>query len=219
MNRRSERVPGSMYTTEARKRSAWCSLAFVASVLIMVGFFGPWVAHRTAALTVTGYELSEFAKFFPQVQSGTVPVRRGLFITPLLASAISMALIINRSTKGIVWRLAATALIAVIAASTLPPFQAILAAEYRLQLILVTACVLLTMSTALTRRLSEHSRGALLAALAAGGAAPALWQARLLHPLVSQLYGSAVRPGWGVVVCGIGFVALLLTAARRTVRS
>ena len=38
-------------------------------MLAIVGYLGPWVPHKTAALTVTGLELAEFAKFFPQVQA------------------------------------------------------------------------------------------------------------------------------------------------------
>lgn len=218
MTSHSGRATRSLYTTEAGKGSTLCSVPFAASILMMVGFFGPWVAHRTAAMTVTGYELSEFAKFFPEVQSGSVPVTRALFTTPLLASAISTSLIINRSTKGSLWRLPATVLLAVISASTLPPFQAILDPQYHLQLILVTVCVVLIASTMLTRRLSERSRSALLAVLATAGAAPAAWQARQLYPLVCKVYGATIWPGWGIWVCAIGTLLLLFTGVRKTVR-
>ncbi|HEY68130.1 MAG TPA: hypothetical protein G4N97_07665, partial [Thermoflexia bacterium] len=62
-------------------------------VLVIAGYFGPWVGHKTAALTVTGPELSEFAKLFPQVQGGVVPVIRALFLTPLVAAAILLGLL------------------------------------------------------------------------------------------------------------------------------
>ena len=218
MTSHSGRPTRSLYTTEARKGSTLCSLPFAGSILMMVGFFGPWVAHRTTAMTVTGYELSEFAKFFPQVQSGSVPVRRALFTMPLLASAISMSLIINHSTRGPLWRLPATVLVAVIATSTLPPFQAILDPQYHLQLILVSACILLTVGTILTRRLSERSRSALLAVLATAGAASAAWQARLLYPLVRTVYGAAIWPGWGMWACATGSLLLFFTGVRKALR-
>ena len=61
---------------------------FLGLVLILVGYFGPWVPHRTAALAVTGLELAEFAKFFPQVQGGVVSITRELFYLPLVVAFI-----------------------------------------------------------------------------------------------------------------------------------
>lgn len=209
----------ALFTTEARRTSTLCSLQFLGSVLVVVGFFGPWVAHRTAALTVTGYELSEFAKFFPQIQSGTVPVRRALFITPLLAGAISLALVVHRSGRGSLLRLGATALTALLALVALPPFQAILEPQYRAQLILIAGALLLTLATPLARQLSEHARGVLLLLLTLMGAVPALWQTVLLRPLVAQLYQTVIWPGWGFIVCVIGFLMLLAAGVRSIARA
>ncbi len=214
MNSHSSQMRRSLFTTEARKESALCSLHFIGSVLIVIGFFGPWLAHRTAALTVTGYELSEFAKFFPQVRGGVVPVRRALFVTPLLAAAVSLALVIHRSSKSSLLRLGVTALTTLLGLVALPPFQAMLEPQYRLQLILVLVGLLLTLLTPLTRQLSEQVRGVLLLLLALVGAVPVLWQAILLHPLVAELYGAPIWPGWGFIVCAIGFPLLLLAGLR-----
>ncbi len=215
----SDQVMRSLFTTEARRESALCSLQFIGSVLIVIGFFGPWVAHKTAALTVTGYELSEFAKFFPQVRGGTVPVKRALFITPLLAAAISLALVAQRSDRSTLSQLAGAALAALLNLATLPPFQAFLEPHYRMQLILVAGGVLMTLTAPLARQLSERARGILLLLLTLMGIAPACWQAILLHPLVAELYRRPVRPGWGLIVCTIGFLILLLASLRDIVRT
>jgi len=215
---RANRAPRAPYRTENRQGSSICSLQFVAALLMVVGFFGPWIAHKTAALTVTGYELSEFAKFFPQIQGGAVPVRRGLFVMPLLAGTVSLALVVNCSRATPVWRFAATGLLTVVATSVVPPFQAISAPPYRLQLAIVAAGVILTVASLLTPRLSERTRGALLATLALAGSAPALWQSVLLHPLASNLYGVTTRPGWGVLTCVAGAAMLLFVGARRAVQ-
>ena len=214
MKDRSTEMRRVLFTTEARRASALCSLHFLGSVLVAIGFFGPWVAHKTAALTVTGYELSEFAKFFPEVQSGVVPVRRGLFITPLLCAAISLALVIHRSDKGLLVRLVATALAVLLPLAALPPFQAISEPQYRLQLMLVGLGVLLALVTPLIHHVSGAIRGLLLSLLALSGAVPALWQAVLLRPLVAALYGTVVWPGWGLLVCAIGFAMLLIAGLR-----
>lgn len=218
MKRHSRRATRSLFTTEARKSPALCSLEFLAGVLIVAGFFGPWLAHRAAALAVTGYELSEFAKFFPQVQGGTVPVTRALFLTPLLAGAISLALVIHRSSLGALWRLGAMALTAMLCLTALPPFQYILAPDYRMQLILVAGGALLAVAAPLARRLSERLRGILFSLLAVAGAVPALRQVVLLRPLAASLYGSPILPGWGLVTCATGFFALLIAGLRGMTR-
>lgn len=222
MKDRANETRRALFTTEARKQSTMCNLQFLGSVLIVVGFFGPWVAHETAALTVTGYEMSEFAKFFPRVQGGVVPVRRALFITPLLAADVSLALALAtnlRPSRGPILRFGITALAVPLTLVALPPFQAILEPQYRLQLILVAATALLALTTPLARQLSEHVRGTLLLLLALVGAAPAFWQAILLRPLVGAVYQTVIWPGWGFIVSIIGFLMLLLAGARSVLRS
>lgn len=219
MRSHTEQATRSLFTTEARKESALCSLQFIGSVLVVIGFFGPWVAHKTAALTVTGYELSEFAKFFPQVRGGTVPVRRALFVTPLLAAFVSLALVIQRSGRGRFLRIAGAVLAALLGLVALPPLQALLEPGYRLQLALVAGGVLLTLTTPLARQLSEQVRGILVLLLALVGAVPALWQAVSLRPLVTELYSGPVWPGWGLIVCAIGFLTLTIAGLRSTLSS
>lgn len=199
-----------IFTTGARREPVLCSAQFVACVLIIVGFFGPWVAHETAALTVTGYELSEFAKFFPQVQAGVVPVKRALLVVPLLAASISLALVVQRSSAPPLLRFGATASAALLGLFVLPPYQAFLEPAYRLQLILVAVGLLLVLLTPVARQLSERVRGGLFLLLALSAAVSALWQVVVLRPLVIDLYGPPIWPGWGFVVCAIGLLLLLL---------
>jgi hypothetical protein len=183
-------------------------------VLITVGFFGPWVPHKTAALTVTGFELSEFAKFFPQVQGGVVPVRRAFFVAPLLAALISLALVVQRSNARPLLRWAMMALAVLLGLFVLPPYQSFFEPAYRLQLIIVAVALLLILLAPLARQLSERVRGVLMLLLVLSAAVPTTWQAVLLRPLVAALYGARIWPGWGLVVCVIGFLLLLLAGLR-----
>lgn len=203
-----------LFATRARREAILCSLEFVASVLIIVGFFGPWVAHATAALTVTGYELSEFAKFFPQVQGGVVPVRRALFVAPLLAALVSLALVVQRPSARPLLRLAAMVLAVVLGLFVLPPYQSFLEPAYRLQLILVAIGLLLVLLTPLARQVSERVRGGLFLLPALTATVSASWQVVLLRPLVVELYGAPVWPGWGFVVSAIGLLLLLFAGLR-----
>jgi len=177
-------------------------------VLVIAGYFGPWVGHKTAALTVTGPELSEFAKLFPQVQGGVVPVIRALFLTPLVAAAILLGLLANqlinrqiskstnrqisKSTNQQISkstnRLPRTLLMlvaALFALAALPPYQYLLAPEYRGHLVLAAGGLLLVLLT--------------------------LWQFVLLHPLVVALYDEPLGLGWGLVVCVVGFALVLIS--------
>ena len=187
-------------------------------VLVIAGYFGPWVGHKTAALTVTGPELSEFAKLFPQVQGGVVPVIRALFLTPLVAAAILLGLLanqlINRQISKSTNRLPRTFLTlvaALFALAALPPYQYLLAPEYRGHLVLAAGGLLLVLLTPFAGRLPRRARSVLTALLALAGAVPALWQFVLLHPLVVALYDEPLGLGWGLVVCVVGFALVLIS--------
>lgn len=194
---------------------ALCGTQLIAGLVVVIGFLGPWVAHETAGLTVTGYEMSEFAKFFPQVQSGVVPVRRALFVTPLLAAVISIALVARQSDKGLRFRVSVTVLAGLISLAVLPPHQSILERDYRLQLIIVAVTMLCLGGTVVTPQLPRRVHGALACLVALAGYLPALWQYILFRPLIVDLYQASVPPGWGLIVCGIGLVLLLGTGLRQ----
>jgi hypothetical protein len=59
--------------TQVRLRTArWETLILLG--LALVGYWGPWLIHPSAALTLNGYELSEWATFLPQVRDGSLPL-------------------------------------------------------------------------------------------------------------------------------------------------
>lgn len=192
-------------------------------ILMLAGYFGPWVPHKTAALTVTGFELAEFAKFFPQVQGGMASINRELFYLPLVTALILLALLAGRSALRLV-RLVVPLFLAALLLVALFPYSIVDAVrqaiathapfapdpQYTGQLALVVTAVVLTLLTPLARRLPRRAWGIVLALLALVGAVPALWQFALFRPLVVALYDEPLRIGWGPVACGAGF-ALLLT--------
>lgn len=179
-------------------------------VLAVVGAFGPWVGHKTAALTVTGFELAEFAKFFHQVQGGVVPVVRVLFLAPVVAAAVLLGLLANQPARRLsAWTVVLTLMAALLALAALPPYEYLLTADYRFHLVMALGGGALTLLTLLASRLPWRAWGVAVALLAWGGIVPAVYQFALLRPLVDELYGAPVRLGWGLVVCAIGFALLL----------
>jgi len=200
--------------------------------LVVVGYFGPWIPHKTVALTVTGFELAEFAKFFPQVQGGVVPIHRVLFYSPFVAALFLLALVAGRSAIRPVRLIvplfaAAVLLVALLPYSVVGGLRQALTSrspfvpdpEYTEQLAILFVGVVLVLLTPLAGRFSRRARAILVALLALVGAVPALWQFVLLHPLVAALYHARLGPGWGLIGCMVGFALLLISAVFTAVSS
>jgi hypothetical protein len=178
-------------------------------VLALVGYFGPWVYHRTAALTVTGFELSWFSKFFPQVGSGVVSIQRERFFVPIVVAGLLWGLWINRlAERPILHRVLLTGLAELLFVLALPPYDFFLTPEYRRQLLLVAGGMALIPLTLLGRVLPGRVWGGLFALLSLAGGGPALMQFLRLRPLVVSLYGGPVGLGWGAIACVTGFGVL-----------
>ena len=171
----------------------------------LVGFFGPWIPHKTAALTVTGFELSELAKFFPEVQTGAVRLVRFLFLAPLIAVALLLGMWVHAHSSRRAVRVLVTGFAALLALAALPPYESLLVPEYAGQLRLALGGTLLVLLTPLTRPLRGRPRRVPVALLALVGPLGALSQFATLRPLVSALYRQPLGLGWGLVACMAGF--------------
>ncbi|MFL7793454.1 MAG: hypothetical protein AB8I69_15040 [Anaerolineae bacterium] len=181
--------------------ASW-GLAFVGICLAIVGYFGPWIPHKAAALTVTGSELSWFSKPFG------LPSRE-LFVLPLIAAGVVFSLTAQRYIARPLARFGVVVLgILVILAST-PIYDSIFSPEYRRQLILMAVGGVLVVLTLFAPRLPHRVWGVLIVLLALG-ILPALWQFAAFQPRVAALYKGAIGVGWGLIVCLIGFALLLV---------
>jgi hypothetical protein len=187
---------------ESKSPIAGRGLAFLGVCLAVVGYFGPWIPHKTAALTVTGSELSWFAKPFAQVT-------RELFVLPLIAAAVLLGLIAQRFVTRFLARLGAVVLSFLVILASTPVYDSILTPEYRGQLILMAVGGGLVVLTLFTSWLPCRVWGGLIALLALVGILPTLWQFAAFHPRVAALYDSVLGVGWGLVACVMGFVLLL----------
>jgi hypothetical protein len=171
--------------------------------LVVVGYFGSWIPHETAALTVPGSELSWFAKSFSEVT-------RELFVLPLIAAGVILSLTVQRHVTRPLARLGAVVLgVLVILAST-PVYDSIASPEYRGQLVLMAIGGVLVALTFFTPRLPRRVWGGLIVLLALVGILPALWQFAAFHPRVAALYGDGLGVGWGLIVCAVGFTLVLV---------
>ena len=187
-------------------------LALLGVMIGALGYFGPWVPHPSAALQVTGFELSEFAKFFPQVQGGVVIVHRYLFRAPWVSIVAALGLMVNRpwARRRLATHLGMTLLLSGLVLIALPPYEYLFDPSYRHQLMLVLGGALLTTMTMFATFLPRRVWGATLLLIALGGPLLALWQWARFWPLVPPLYDATFGWGWGVFAClaGMGLVAL-----------
>ncbi len=199
-------------------------------VLVAVGYFGSWVPHKTAALVVTGFELAEFAKFFPQVQGGVVPVARALFYLPLVSFFVLLSALVARSCERF-WRLVVSLCLATLSVSWLFPYSVVeslrtrslaLDPAYAGQTALAVLGAMLILLASLAHRLPRRAWGVFVVLLALAGLVPPLWQFVLLRPLVVALYtggSGSLGLGWGLIACASGFVLLVLSGAAVAVSS
>jgi len=195
-----------------------CGICFLGLALVIAGYLGPWALHETTALTVTGFELAEFAKFFPQVQGGAVSITRELFYCPLVAAAILLCLLASQSTSRAM-RLLAPLVAATALFGILLPYSVVDAARQALtartpfaldprstrQISLLVAGAMLALLTPLAHRLPRRALSILGALLALAGTALPLWQFARLRPLIDALYAQSISLGWGPFACAAGF--------------
>lgn len=215
-------------TSSGRLLSVVRLLLPVGWMLAAVGYFGPWIVHQTAALTLSGVDMGEFVKFLPSVVDGSLPITRQLFYLPPFAVVVSIALLSNLTELNYPWPLRAFMLLLAIPISLqlLPPAWApstLLMAEFRLQTIALGLCWLLLAASWLLGRLPSWLVGPLSAGISLGALILSSWQLLLAKPAIDELYRIPPAIGWGVFLCPVGLalmaaasaVVMLGTRARR----
>ena len=209
--------------------------------LAIVGYLGPWVDHKTAALVLTGQDMGEFVKFLPEVRAGTAPMIREFFYLPPFAAALGLILLAASKRLAYPLVVRAVMLLAVLglAWAMLPPVwtpQLLITAEFRKQTVAIAFCLLLLIIHPVLRYLPprrcpepvacpEHSRREGLTAvalrhaqdtammvLALLGAGPPLWQFFSIREAVNRAYGWPVQVGWGLWVTALGFFIVIAGA-------
>jgi hypothetical protein len=189
--------------------------AVALALLGLIGYFGPWIPHKAAALVLTGVDLAEYVKFLPEVRSGTLSVPRELFYLPLFSG--SLLLVLLASDRGLAYPWPVRWLMVVmsvpVALFMLPPAwtpQLMQTPEFRVQAVAILVCVLVAASHALLRR----SRPILLrlcgVALALAAAIAPVWQFLRVRPLISNVYNKPLAMGWGPYLTTVSFALIVL---------
>ena len=190
--------------------------------LALIGYWGPWVNHKTAALVLSGLDMAEFVKFLPGVRAGAESMIRELFYLPPLAAALCLALIgSSRLWRYPLWARAIMVIVAIVLAIiVLPPYpfvlQALSSDEFGRQFSMAAGCLAVIAASLLYRRRSTEAHERLPRAVVAGllivvslaGAIPALWQFLSIRSALDGVYGQPIHIGWGLWLTVVGFLVV-----------
>jgi hypothetical protein len=197
-----------------KPESRW-GLLILTGAIALAGYFGPWVPHRAAGLTVLGLDLAEYVKFLSPVASGQIALQRELFYLPLVTGSIAASLLASRRSLPALGRIALWLIAIPLALAMLPPawnLETFRSAEFRLQIIAIAACLIPVLGVPLTRYLPGRLVLAFIALLAIAAALLPAWGFLRVQPVIAELYRYPLLPGWGFWTCLAGNFLLALCA-------
>jgi hypothetical protein len=188
-------------------------------LLACAGYFGAWVADRSAGLVITGVDLAEYVKFLPPVQSGQIQVRREAFYVPLVSASLTATLLAGR--RGLPrWLRVLLALAAIpLALAMLPPAwnpAVLLEPEFRVQVLAILVCLAAVPAILITRYIPDRLIMLVIALLALAAALWPAWSFQQVLPSIEDFYGHPLRPGWGFFACVIANLGIAFYGVART---
>jgi hypothetical protein len=192
-------------------------LAFVRVLLPLgwamagIGYYGPWIAHPTAALTLSGVDMGEFVKFLPEVLNGSLRVARHVFYLPPFAVVVGIALLVGSRRLRYSWPLRLSILVLAVPVSLqlLPPAwspDSLMTVEFRLQALALGACWLLLAGSWPLGNLPLRLVGSLASVLALVAGSLSAWEFWSVKPAIDQMYRLSPSIGWGFFLCLAGLV-------------
>ncbi len=198
-------------------------LVLLGWLLIVVGYWGPWVPAQPAGLRVLGLDLAEYVKFVAEVRSGQIRLTREVFYLPLVTLSLSLSLLAHRpelrlpgAARAILNLLAVPAALALLPPAWTPAL--LTTPEFVKQTAAIALCLAAAaLSYPLLRRLPARLSAAATALLALLAVAPPLLAFARLSPALDAIYGQALPVGRGVWQMALGFALLAagsLLAAR-----
>ena len=105
--------------TLLKDKRVWLGLALVSWTAALIGYFGPWIGMRAAALAWNAYDLFDLLRLLPEIETGAISVYLQALRLPLVGLAILLPVLLAGTRWP--WRLAGGVLGAGLALATLPP--------------------------------------------------------------------------------------------------
>ncbi len=202
-------------SARARKRLTSARvLLLVGWALAAIGYYGAWIAHETAALTLSGADMGEFVKFLPGVLDGSLDIIRQALYLPPFAVVASVALLVGSQRLRYPWLLRWLVVVLAVPVSLqlLPPawsVASLTSPEFRAQAIALGLSWLLLAGFWFWGRLPAWLTGTTSAILCLAAIVLSAWQFLIAKPAIDDVYGTPPSIGWGFYLC---MVALLLIA-------
>jgi hypothetical protein len=193
-------------------------------MLAALGYYGAWLSHETAALTLSGVDMGEFVKFLPGVLGGSLKLVRQFLYLPPFAVVVSVALLVGSPRLHYPWPLRLLVLVLAVPVSLqlLPPAWSaagLVSTEFRAQTIALGMCWLLLAGFWLWGRLPDWLGGAISMLVCLSAAALSGWQLLLAKPDIDDVYGTPPQVGWGFYLCIIGLFLVAVGSAILIIRA
>ena len=191
-------------------------LSALSLALLWIGYFGTWVQHSAAALTMNAYDLSEWITRLPQVREGSLLVGR-LHILALLALTIVLTTAWALRNRRRWWALGLSVLGFTMLLPGYPFFLWYRTdPEVRYQLVFAAATLVVA---GMAGRLREARWSAVAWALSAiTGMGLTSWSLLTVRPIVAELYGETPSIGWGWFAMNAGFALMMSVTVTRGLR-
>ena len=178
-----------------------------------LGYLGPWIAHPTAALTLSGADMGEFVKFLPAVADGSLPIWRQAFYLQPFAVVVSVAILVGSKQLSFNWplRVAFLGMSVPLSVQLLPPAWSpgnLATSEFRAQAIALGACWVLLATFWLWGRLPLLVTGAASGLLAFLSVVAISWYFAGVKPAIDGVYSLAPLVGWGLYLSLGGLAAI-----------
>ncbi len=178
---------------------------------VVLGYFLTWLPHASVGLTLIGLDISEWAKFLPQMQSGQLPNRNFFYLPPITAGLL-LALFTAGwpNQRWETWLARATAVgITLLALPSLEAVRFEPASEWQLRVGLIGLVGVVALGTAVVKnRWPQLIFVACLLTAVAGAILP-LYAYLQLRLVVAALLGEPVGIGLGVWLNTAGHILIL----------
>jgi hypothetical protein len=201
-------------------RIRWLAI-FLASMMGLIGYYGPWVPHKAAGLVVIGLDLAEYVKFIPEVASGGIVLHREIFYLPLFAASVGASLFASRRVLPL-WSRWLIALLAIpLALAMLPPAwnpAILLQPEFLLQTLAIAFCLALAPGAILLRGVPDRPILVVIGLLSLAAVVAPAWGFVQVHAAIETLYRQPLALGWGFWAGAGGFLAAALISIAEAIR-
>jgi hypothetical protein len=193
-------------------------------LLAGVGYYGPWVMHQTAALTLSGVDMGELVKFLPGVADGSLVVSRQIFYLPPLAVVFGVALLAGSERLHFprVGQVLMLGFAVPVSLQLLPPAwspASLMSTEFRLQTVALGVCWLLLAGFWLVGRLPPQVTGALSASLSLAAIILSAWQFLMVKAAIDAVYYRPPAAGWGLFLCLAGLAVMVVACVTLVLRT